>query len=130
MCVFMHDGERLLIPPSLQGTVVQNTARSSLTVLNEVLRFKKRKIKTCILVSIIWRIAICIGRNLLTVWQSISALYFFIRERRDHASASSRCNLISHSKSAFEKRFWENYYYRIISKVMFSLKLFLRGFFT
>lgn len=51
--MFVHYGERLLIPPSLQGTVVQNTARSSLTVLNEVLRFKKRKIKTCILVSII-----------------------------------------------------------------------------
>lgn len=41
--MFVHDGERLLVPSSIQGTVVQTTGRSSLTVLTEVLRFKKKE---------------------------------------------------------------------------------------
>lgn len=42
--MFVHDGGRLLVPPSLQGTVVQNTAEFSY-ILTEVLRFKKKKNK-------------------------------------------------------------------------------------
>lgn len=42
MCLCMM-GKELLVPSSLQGTVVQTTGRSSLTVLTEVLRFKKKK---------------------------------------------------------------------------------------
>lgn len=80
--MFVHDGERLLVPPSLQGAVVQNTARSCLTVLTEVLRFKKKEKEK----SVFWcpqsrELQFVLAESFLTEFDGVYLPYIFSLEK-------------------------------------------------